>query len=327
MKNGYTELCKTHSFAPDTPIELHQRFLEVGDARAIGDDDVSGDGFIVFASGLKTVNFGDVPREFFNHQLLECKTRSKDGSRFDVESLAAFASKWGFMYAPMRYGCEYNQTFGKRPRGVASREQFIDAMAATNAADRILCDTMRDAGSSGLCRLSHEVEAKDIPQLVDMPYPVISIAEMALTIEAMQAAVLALHGLIRDQTRENAALLSDALGMLADFVNACACVPVQVGYFSLSTRAQRNPCITNLICNQIIEAIEDKSTPWRECAAPDCNRQFGAPVIFKHQQNGRTRNPDADAIYCCPKCKNRHSQQKRRAGMRKTSDVSKSERG
>lgn len=285
MKDGYTELRKTRTFGSASPVDLYPRYVKFGETE-------HDDSLIWFVGDCFDLDFEDIPAEFFNHQLLECKTRLDDGVSYDAVSLSAFASEWGFAYSPGRYGAF---DFAMPP--LKWRGQREDEMRAAIA----------------------ETDSAEGDKL---PFDVISIAEMALSIELLQELALSMHEAIRADYAGMAINERREFFGFASVLNRCSCVPVEVGMSTVFSKLFFRPSITSAICNQVIETLQDTGTLWRECAAPDCNKRFGAPVVFKHQQNPKTKRPDADAIYCSPKCKSRHMQQKRRAGNGKANGKS-----
>ena len=237
------------------------------------------------------ITLDELPREFFNHQLLECKTRNDDGS-FDTHSLAAFVEAWGLPLSPYRF-C--NRSY------VAPDDELAAAMELT--------DSMN----------------------ADGPMRALSIAEAALTIECLQHAVYLIHEAIRaNDSDEGLGPLDDvSLDLIIALypIDLAARLPVVI-FPHVGAEHMEQRGVTAAICTQIVETIADKDTPWRECAAPDCNKRFGVPVIFKYQQNDKEdaqRNPNAE--YCSVKCRERRKKQRQRAARREANGKAKGERG
>ena len=228
-----------------------------------------------------------LPREFFNHELLECVTRRKDGT-YDAKSLAAFVSKWGAPLSPYRfwpYGLDW-----------LVDKPLADAMALTDEAGGIPNPDMDGFKPGGG-----------------------SVYEVAHAIEKLQGDVLLLHEAIREwdglDRRDSHTLTSLDLECEMQSISLAARYPRELALPESVTCAVPHG-LTGAICNQIIEAIADVDTPWRECAAPGCNKRHGAPVIFKYQHGDATTQKNPNAAYCSARCRERHRKQMKRAGKR-----------
>lgn len=277
---------KTKVYRRGAPVSVYpytwRRFNVSVDGQALSLKDSGTDNYITL---------DEFPREFFNHQLLECKTRNDDGS-FDAHNLAAFVEAWGLPLSPYRFcGGAY----------VMPSAELAAAMELT--------DTMNAGG----------------------PIQKLSIAEAALTIECLRRAVYFIHEAIRANDSGDGVMPLDdiSLDLAAALypVDLAARLPVAIfPYVGAEHVEQRG--VTAAICTQIVETIADTDTPWRVCSAPDCNRRFGAPVIFKYQQNDKEdaqRNPNAE--YCSTRCRERHKKQRQRAKRREANGKGQGERG
>lgn len=254
-----------------------------------------GELLVLNRSTRKTLYLDTLPREFFNHELLECNTRMGDGS-FDAEELSRFVSKWGVPLLPERW-----------LRWRQSARRFFNDSENDKAID--LTDSF--GGLPDPNAAYHDKSG-------------VSIAEVALAIEQLQGAVLILHDAIREwdglDKHDTHTSTSLALLVVMQSVSYASCPSLEISLAESDDVAQARG-LTGAICNQIIEAIADNDAPWRECAAPDCG------LVFKYQHgNPRTRkNPNAE--YCSAKCRERHKKQRQRAAKREANGEARDKRG
>lgn len=265
--------------------------------------------------------YSSLPREFFAHQALSCKTRLEDGQTPNLKELAKFVFEWGIPYSPYRI----------EPRSLTAEQQGNHANAVYRSApvvlplfnheDRTGDVTTGDTSGIDFAAINAAIVSTDDPasvRLSDVSFEmgnnidVISAEEVALTLELIQGVTLGVFDNIRNNDREPHK--STHLCQFEPFkpINAAAKYPriAGRGIWIYDTTAELG--LTSAICTQMIETLADGETPWRECKAPDCNKRWGAPVIFKYQQNPNSKLKNPNAEYCSTACRERHKKQRQR---------------
>ena len=236
-----------------------------------------------FMEPLKSA--GDLPVEFFNHELMEVDVDSEP-------SVYSFVSTWGFPYSPSRNPA----TTPIVREDYELDRRFKKACRATNrlagSIREIREDEARAAGELG----ANETSAYDYGDSV------ISLDEAALTIRALQEQVLAIRAHFTKGVRVDFTL-----------INRASCNPYHVRQhmFLRHERSWSNyksldsyGLLTSAICNQIVETIADE-TQWRACACEGCD------VVFKRKRAGSS-SPYAESVYCCKKCEERQKKRNQR---------------
>lgn len=209
----------------------------------------------------------DLPTEFFNHELMNVNVN-------DGEDVFSFVRTWGLPFLPDRNKGVHDMLLraSMEPYGFLWHTHVSKAIKQTEDMRKRWCD------------LGEEREE----QLYET---VISHKEAAICIATLQHVVKG----IQDAIRGNHKLQDGAAFML----NSVCCRDSLIGNGRTADiedngNLKDRGLLTSAICNQIIEALEDADTPWRECAYEECSK------LFKYQ-HGKSDRPHKDSIYCCRK--------------------------
>jgi len=290
---GLQKLESTTTVYYSTPIEARPLSWRRGETRR------EGKALRFITDG--TIGTDSLPREFFNHQLLECDAKNAD-------ALAAFVSEWGAPYSPYRFDAHC----------IYSPPDFEGGRVKHNQLGK-----------------KHKAAVEETNPYIDdgwLAYDAISLSEAAATIELLQSFVYLMHDTIRARydadnspcagrsaNEERAAHLAQQFRDSARAINAAACHPMQIvanDFLRVDIRQDFPRGLTSAICNQIIEAVNDDVSPWRACKS--CGH------IFKRKQGG-SEKADSDSAYCCKKCADRQRQREYRAKKRKAAQPKGSE--
>lgn len=266
--------------------------------------------------------YSSLPCEFFSHQVLGCKTRLDDGRTPNLKELAKFICDWGVPYSPYRLEpkCLPAELQDSHARAIYAGVPVV--LPLFNYEDHAGDVSIGDTSDLDLAAINTAIVSADDPASVwlsDVPFDassridVVSAEEVALTLELIQDAVMGVFNNIRanDENPQKSINISQ----LDPFnpINAASRCPRIAGRSRFIYDATAELGLTSAICTQLIETLADGETPWRECKAPDCNKRWGAPVIFKYQQNPRRKQKNPNAEYCSEACRERHKKQRQRA--------------
>lgn len=281
-------------------------------------------GYIHPADAWSDMDFGELPVEFFNHQLFAYDPRSEG-------SVRSFVETWGFPFLPLR-NMDGNLTDWHR-RDLAE----IDSALKKTDEVRDLALVLGSKYYEEEYRFDDEASPEELEEygedcLLNRPFPrygdriptkdeaehyrslyassnpgicdAISIEEASLTLRMLQDSVSSIMDAVRGRSTVHARHL--------DVINMGSSYPRLLhwngAYSGTQNKQQRYSLLTAAICNQIIDAFADV-TPWRDCACEGCN------VTFKRKQSGAYA-PTSDSVYCCTACEERQKKRNQRAAAR-----------
>lgn len=273
------------------------------------------------------IGFGDLPVEFFNHQLKEYDPRSE-------ASVRKFVQDWGFPFLPQRnlskdgggwayqdtdrinsaisatndvrdlaqvLGAMWNDEYERRTKqgryGTYTEDNslIIDEDAFEEYEEPVYGERIPTGAEADLFRsLSGGAEDSDA----------ISFLEASLTLEVLQVAILNIMHCIRHGGLIHTKHL-DAINIGSSNARRIHCGDWRSG---AATSQQVHSMLTAAICNQVIDAFEDPA-PWRDCACEGCD------VTFKRKQS-KAKTPASDSIYCCSACEERQKKRNQRAAAK-----------
>lgn len=268
-------------------------------------------------TGEKRITEGDLPVEFFNHQVMECNAD-------DDEEIIAFMEKWGLLFSPTRANsaCINLNTVSRSASddiriGILETEELKVRHAynfySTHEGLSSQADMMEEIiKRGGLYIDSPNIDYMDRQNMKTLTTisigQVVSLSEARGTLKAIQETINQMFEYIRSREKSVRPNMS--------FIRAGAANKklLDDGY-SLIDNLECHGFLVCAICNQAIETIESPDL-WRSCRnapMPDRPMVKGCSRIYKHKQ-GDTPSGIAqsryDSGFCCEKCRKAYAARK-----------------
>lgn len=234
-------------------------------------------GFWIDSTNSEVIRASDLPTEFFNHQLLMRETqneRETPMNPYNTNHLIDFVAAWGFPFAPVR-------------------DAVAPMMLSLEEGSRKEQDFLKILDDYGIGET--EALATAMKEREPIRACIISEREASFAIGQLQQLVLEMHSSVKE-----GAPLPKIARLIIPFSSAN---PVQINENSGFDTSRDS--LTNAIVNQIVNALADEETPWRECLCEGCN------IVFKNKQSA-ARTTDNDSYYCCDRHMERQKQRNKR---------------
>lgn len=236
--------------------------------------------FDLESCGVGPMHAGQLPIEFFNHQLFEPGKKSEDR----VQSLM---EGWGLLFSPLRNdwacldGWQFLETMSIQ--GVRETDALIERVPelAGIAVSKLEARSTHAVLKEIVLFLRKYIRSggEDVKSLSMLAGPLNAAACNPFQAEAARVQQLEYidHADMKFEPGSEAVNLLD-VAYSAEFPPSL----------------RRTGMLTSAICNQILDTIAMEDVPWRECAFSGCD------AIFKYPQSNAAKLMQ-DVAYCCPK--------------------------